>query len=250
MTEGKYLKIADELADELARSAPGTRVAGEYAIGRRFAVGRAAARAALQELERRLVVRRVQGVGTFVNRRLDYTISRDRRPSWHETVTAAGGAPRSVIREIDVHPLPEQFAALLRRPVGTPCHHLVRHSYADDLLAAVGHEWVPTDVVTDLEPAMRAGESLDLVLRQIAPADPERVWCRVSLDVAPAEVCAGLLVDRSRPVWLVESLSRDRTSGRPLMCSTSWMRADAVRVVVEMGSTADDSRKGDDGAHS
>lgn len=250
MTVGKYLKIADELAAELDGVAPGTRLVGEYAIGRRFSVGRAAARAALQELERRLLVRRIQGVGTFVNRRLDYTVSRDRRPSWHETVLAAGGVPRTVIRDIDVVPLPAEPAALLGRAVGSPCHRLVRHSYADELLAARVHEWVPVDVVADLEPAIRAGESLDLVLRQVAPADPERVWCRVSLEIPPADVCAGLLVEASRPVWLIESLSRDRLTGRPLMCSTSWMRADAVRVVVEMGSATGTSQEETDASQS
>ena len=67
---------------------------------RRFGVGRAAARSALQELERRLLVRRVQGAGTFVNRRIDYVISRTRPPSWHATVDrggrgAAGRRPRT-----------------------------------------------------------------------------------------------------------------------------------------------------------
>ncbi|OLT14356.1 phosphonate metabolism protein PhnF [Pseudonocardia sp. CNS-139] len=237
MTASRYLEIADELAGELAGAAPGTRVAGEYGIGRRFGVGRAAARAALQELERRLIVRRVQGAGTFVNRRIDYTISHDRRPSWHETVTAAGARPRSVVRDIGTAGLPAELADRLGLPAGTPCHRLVRQSYIDDLLASRGYEWVPVALVADLRPAMHAAESLDLVLRQVGRVDPVRAWCRVSLDVPPPDVCAGLEVEPSRPCWLVESVSRDRETGRPLMCSSSWMRSDAVRVVVELGST-------------
>jgi DNA-binding GntR family transcriptional regulator len=236
VTASRYLEIADELAGELVGVAPGTRVVGEHRIGQRFGVGRAAARAALQELERRLLVRRIQGAGTFVNRRIDYTISHDRRPSWHETVTAAGGRPRTVIRAIEVLPLPAEHAGTLGLPAGTPCHRLVRQSYIDDLLAARVHEWVPVELVADLDLAMHAAESLDLVLRQVARVDPVRAWCRVSLDVPPPDVCAGLDVEPSRPVWLVESLSRDSADGRALMCSRSWMRSDAVRVVVELGS--------------
>jgi GntR family transcriptional regulator, phosphonate transport system regulatory protein len=236
VTASRYLEIADELAGELAGLAPGTRLVGEHRIGQRFGVGRAAARAALQELERRLLVRRVQGAGTFVNRRIDYTISHDRRPSWHETVAAAGGRPRTVVREIEVLPLPAEQAGTLGRPVGTPCHRLVRQFYIDDLFAARVHEWVPVELVADLDLAMHAAESLDLVLRQVARVEPVRAWCRVSLDVPPPEVCAGLEVEPSRPVWLVESLSRDAASGRAVMCSRSWMRSDAVRVVVELGS--------------
>ncbi|MDN5857749.1 MAG: GntR family transcriptional regulator [Pseudonocardia sp.] len=240
MTSARYLEIAEELAAELAGAAPGSRVAGEHCIGRRFGVGRAAARAALQELERRLLVRRVQGAGTFVSRRIDYTISHDRRPSWHETVAAAGGKPRSVVRSIEVLPLPAERAGALELPAGTPAHRLVRQSYIDDLLASRVHEWVPVAVVADLDLAMHAVESLDQVLRQMGRVAPVRAWCRVSLDVPSADVREGLQVEASRPVWLVESVSRDAVSGRPLMCSRSWMRADAVRVVVELGSTTGD----------
>ena len=236
MTPSRYLEIADELAGELVGAAPGTRLVGEHRIGQRFGVGRAAARAALQELERRLLVRRVQGAGTFVNRRIDYTISHDRRPSWHETVAAAGGRPRTIVREIQVLPLPAEHAPALRRPAGTPCHRLVRQSYIDDLLAARVHEWVPVELVPDLDLAMHAAESLDQVLRQVARVEPVRAWCRVSLDVPPPEICAGLEIEPSRPVWLVESLSRDVANAAPVMCSRSWMRSDAVRVVVELGS--------------
>ncbi len=238
----RYLDIADKLATELTGLPPGTRVAGEHDLVRRFGVGRAAARSALQELERRLLVRRVQGAGTFVNRRIDYTISHHRRPSWHETVTAAGGRPRSVVRGIDSLPLPFDRAAVLDLPPGTVSYRLVRQSYIDDLLASWVHEWVPVAVVADLDLALHAVESLDLVLRQLGRVAPVRAWCRVSLDVPPTEVLRGLQMEASQPVWLVESMSRDATSGQPLMCSKAWMRADAVRVVVELGSTGGGTR--------
>jgi DNA-binding GntR family transcriptional regulator len=235
VTGTRYLEIADELAAELAGAPAGTRLDGEHGIGRRFGVGRAAARAALQELERRLLVRRVQGAGTFVNRRIDYTIGHDRRPSWHETVAAAGARPRTVVRGIETRPLPAEYASALGLPAGTPCHRLVRQSYIDDLLAARVHEWVPLGLVAELDLAVHAAESLDLVLRQVGRVEPVRAWCRVSLETPPPAVCIGLEIEPSRPVWLVESLSRDARSRRPVMCSRSWMRSDAVRVVVELG---------------
>ncbi|WP_232666847.1 GntR family transcriptional regulator [Pseudonocardia sp. TRM90224] len=234
----RYLDIADELAAELVGLPPGTRVAGEHDITRRFDVGRAAARAALQELERRLLVRRVQGAGTFVNRRIDYVISQDRRPSWHETVSAAGARPRSVVRGVDVVGLPDDIAARLQLPAGTPAHRLQRVSYIDDLLASCSHEWVPVATVPELGAAMHAAESLDLVLRQVARVEPVRAWTRVSLDVPPPDVLAGLELEASVPVWLVESMSRDGAAGAPVMCSSGWMRADALRVVVELGSSS------------
>lgn len=231
----RYLDIAEELAAELVGLPAGARIVGEHDITRRFGVGRAAARAALQELERRLLVRRVQGAGTFVNRRIDYVISHGRRPSWHETVAAAGARPRSVVRGVDVVALPADRAELLQLPAGTPAHRLQRQYYIDDLFAASSNEWIPVATVPELGAALHAADSLDVVLRQVGRVAPVRSWSRVSLDIPPPEVLGVLQVDATTPVWLVESVSQDSGTGRPVMCSNAWMRADALRVVVELG---------------
>jgi GntR family transcriptional regulator, phosphonate transport system regulatory protein len=235
MTSTRYLEIAERLAAELAGCPPGTRVASEPELAGRFGVGRAAARSALQELERRLLVRRVQGAGTFVNRRIDYVISRRTPPSWHTTVSAAGGTPRSQIKSVLRTELTEDPARRLALPVGTRAFRIVRHFYLDDLLGSWTEEWVPVDLAPDLELALHAVESIDLVLRQMGRVDPVRAWCRVSVDLASDEVIGALGVEASAQLWLVESLSRDRSSGRALMCSRAWTRTDAIRVVVELG---------------
>jgi DNA-binding GntR family transcriptional regulator len=233
----RYLSIAEELAVEVSGLAAGARVPGEHDVMRRCGVGRSTARAALQELERRLVVRRVRGAGTFVNRRIDYVIAHDQPPSWHDTVRAAGATPRSVVRGIEVVGLPPEPAALLGLPAGTPAHRVRRRSYVDDLPAGCLHEWVPVRTVPDLAPALHAAESLDRVLRQVGRVSPVRSWTRVSLDVPPEEVFGELGMDSTGPIWRVESLSRDGAGGPPVMCSSSWLRADALRVVVELGRT-------------
>ncbi|WP_037067802.1 GntR family transcriptional regulator [Pseudonocardia acaciae] len=234
MTSTRYLKIAERLATELAGRPPGSRVASEPELAERFGVGRAAARSALQELERRLLVRRVQGAGTFVNRRIDYVISHSRPPSWHATVEAAGATPRSQVKSVQRVELPAELAERLERPAGSPVHRIVRNFYIDDLLATWTEEWVPVDVAPDLDLALHAVESIDLVLRQMGRAHPVRAWCRVSFEVPPAEVLRGLGVEASVPVWLVDSVNRDAEDGRVLMSSSAWTRADAVRVVVEL----------------
>jgi GntR family phosphonate transport system transcriptional regulator len=199
-------------------------------------VGRAAARSALQELERRLLVRRVQGAGTFVNRRIDYVISHSVPPSWHTTISAAGATPRSQIKSVQRVPIPLLPAERLGCPVGTPAFHIVRYFYIDDLLGSWAEEWVPVELAPDLELGLHAVESIDLVLRQMAKVIPVRAWCRVSVDIPPGEVLTALGTEASMPMWLVESLSRDETSGAALMCSSTWTRADAIRYVVELGS--------------
>lgn len=212
-------------------------MASENEIAGRFGVGRAAARAAVQELERRLVVRRVQGSGTFVNHRIDYVISHSRPPSWTATVSSAGAVPRALVKGVERVPLPADRAARLEQEPGVLAHRVVREFYIDDLLASWVHEWIPVDLVPDLDLALHAVDSLDLVLRQMGKVQPVRAWCRVSLDVPPTEVLHGLRMEASHPAWLVESASRDSETGRVLMCSDSWIRADAVRVVVELSDT-------------
>jgi DNA-binding GntR family transcriptional regulator len=228
------MDIADQLASELAACAPGSRVASEPELASRFGVGRAAARSALQELERRLLVRRIQGAGTFVNRRIDYVISRTRPPSWSATVRASGATPRSQTKDVQRIALGAEDSDQLGWPPGTPTYQIVRHFFIDDLLATVTRELVPIETVPDLDVALHRVESVNAVLCQLGGLRPIRAWCRASLDIPPRDVLQCLGIEASDPVWRIESISRDADNGCVLLCSNAWTRADAVRVVVEL----------------
>lgn len=234
----RYLDTADILAEELASLPPGAKIASEHEIAGRFGVSRAAARAAVQELERRLLVRRVRGSGTYVSRRIDYLLSPDQTPSWHRTARDSGAVPRSVVREIQCLPLPVELAELLCREPGEQAHLLIRQHYLDGLVASWTNEWIPLDVLTELDIAVRTVESVDEILRQLGRVRPSRAWCRVSIAVPDATLAAALDIEGTRPVWLVESMSRDVDSRRPVMCSKTWTRTDAVRIIVEMDNRA------------
>jgi GntR family phosphonate transport system transcriptional regulator len=234
MTSTRYLEIADQLAGELACCAPGSRVASEPELASRFGVGRAAARSALQELERRLLVRRVQGAGTFVNRRIDYLISRSRPPSWHATVSAAGAVPRSHTKDVQRVALDIEDTERVGHPAGTPMYRITRHFFIDDLLATLTRELIPVAAVPDLDIALHSVESVDTVLRQMGGAQPVRAWCRASLDIPPPDVLRELRIEASVPVWRIDSVNRDAVTGQVLLSSSAWTRADAVRVVVEL----------------
>src|ERR1700722_15672217 len=223
MGKSQYADIVDALVGELAGCRPGARVASEHEIAARFAVSRAVAGAALRELESRLLVRRVRGSGTFVNGRIDYVISADRAPAWHQAVRAAGAEPRSAVRSITAGPLPDQLAARLQRGPGSPAHCIVRQGWINGMPADWGNEWIPDDVYPDgADVALRSVESLDEGLRQMAHVAPVRAWCRVGLELPPPEVAAGLEIDEGRHVWLIESVNRDGPGGFPVMTSLGW----------------------------
>jgi DNA-binding GntR family transcriptional regulator len=237
MGKSQYAEIVDTLVGDLATCRPGARVASEHEIAARFAVSRAVAGAALRELENRLLVRRVRGSGTFVNGRIDYIISADRAPSWHAAVRAVGAEPRTSVRSVTAEPLPPELAARLERAPGSPAHRVVRQSWINNMPSGWVIEWIPDDVFPDAaDVAIRAVESLDQVLRQMAGVEPVRAWCRVSMELPPSEVAAGLETDPGRHVWKVESVNRDATRGFPVMANIWWSRPDVIRVIVEMGN--------------
>ncbi|WP_129667134.1 GntR family transcriptional regulator [Phytoactinopolyspora endophytica] len=236
MAARKFREIADLIAAEIDGLPPGTRIAGESEIGERFGVGRAAARAALQELQRRMLVRRVQGVGTFTARRIDYLISGHRAPSWSQTVRDSGSVPRTVVRSCAVAPMPADVAGLLGYEPSTPCHLLQRRSFTDEVPAAWGLEWVPVDVIGELAIAVQHFGSLHVILRDMAGAEPQRAWSRASLETTDDHVAAELGCTPGDSAWLVESLNHDARSGRLLCLTRRWMRSDAVRLTIETGS--------------
>ena len=237
MGKSQYTEIVDALVSDLAGCRPGARVASEHEIAARFAVSRAVAGAALRELESRLLVRRVRGSGTYVNGRIDYVISADRAPSWHKTVQEAGADPRSLVRSVGKAPLPDDLAKRLERKPGSPAHRIIRQSWINNLPAGWVTEWIPDDIFPDAaDVAVRSVESLDQVLRQMAKVEPVRAWCRVSMELPPTEIATALESDPGRPVWLVESVSRDAVRGLPVMTSVWWSRPDVLRIIVEMSN--------------
>lgn len=223
------------LAEEITGLEAGAKLASEHDVMNRFGVGRASARAAVQELERRGLVRRIRGSGTFVNRPIDYLISREQRPSWHRTVEAAGAVPRSTVLSSDVRPIPDRCAPHLGVPPGTDVHHMRRLRFIDGNVAAIGDEWVTFDALTELGSALRVEESLDELLRQMGRFDVVRSWCRVGMELPPSEIAEALEMTFVTPVWTIESINRDADTGIAVTYSNAWMRADMIRMVMEIG---------------
>ncbi|WP_369373038.1 GntR family transcriptional regulator [Promicromonospora sp. Populi] len=240
----KSTEIVRVLAEELQSVPPGTRVASEADVGQRFGVGRAAARAALGELERRMLVSRIQGVGTFTRRRVDYLVAPGKAPSWSRTIREAGATPRTVVLACDEVPLPSGVAAELGTGPGEPGFRLVRRSFIDDMPAAWGVEWLTVALVPELPTALRHEESLDAILRAVARVRPERAWTRSSMESAPDDASAGLGCRPGDPAWLIVSLARDGADGRPVLFTERWVRSDAVRVIVELGAHGTTAARG------
>lgn len=230
------MAVANTLEGELARAKVGTRVSSENEIASRFGLNRLTARAALDELERRYLVRRVKGHGTYVARRVDYRVGPHASASWSETVRGAGGEPRTELESIRMRRPPVAVAQDLRLDGDDRVWLVSRRRYVDDELAGCADTYVPVELAPDLPKRLPGDGSLTATLTEHYGVDPVRGSYRAELQLPPDRIAHRLHLD-GRP-WML--LTQGRTDcqrlGRPLEVSTVWLRADVFRLVVEFGA--------------
>lgn len=234
-TDPAYLALADELEALVARLQPGDRLPSEHELTASHGVSRLTARAALQELEGRMLVRRVRGAGTFVARRIDYPIGPAMPPSASEMVRRAGGVPSSQIVAVR-HRRP---SAEVRDALGLGADDRVvavtRAGQVDGLPAWFGTTHLPADLVAGIATHLDDGVSIYRLLADEFGLAPVRRWARAELVVVPTEVAPEIGADGRPLVWRLESCNEDRSLGRPIELSQSWLRADVYRVRFELG---------------
>jgi DNA-binding GntR family transcriptional regulator len=234
VAEPSYAIISKTLQDDIAGLDHGARIASEHALQKRFGVSRATARAALDELESQLLIRRVRGLGTFVNRPFEYRIARDGDASWWEAVRAAGRVAHHVVKDARVVPASPALATTLGVDAGELVSAVTLAGFADEALVAFGTSWVSVTTAPDLARTIRSAASLEAVLRQGWNLDPVRARCRVTMETPPTAARAVLELSSGALAWHVTGTERDGASGPPIVASDWWFRSDAVRVVAEL----------------
>lgn len=228
--DASVARIEEALVVEIADQPDGTLLPSEARLMRRFGQSRSVVRSAISGLEKRFLVRRIQGRGTFVNRRVDYPISSDVEPSFHGIVEASGAAARVVTLSHRVEVVDDERAIALGVAPGDQAIRLERLGYIDDAPACFFDEWVTGDISTDLRTALRVVGSLGEVVRGTG-GEMRRERLSGSVDVAPPAVCERLEIEPYSHTWYVESHNVDAATRRPLMVSYAWTRIDRVRMV-------------------
>ncbi|MBJ7321674.1 MAG: GntR family transcriptional regulator [Rhodococcus sp.] len=227
--------VTAHIAAEIQSLPAGSQVPSENRIASRFGVSRSVARQAILELESRFLVRRVQGSGTYVNRRIDYVISHSRRPSLHQTVREAGGEARTSLISSEPQPVPEGIAEHFGCAAGTELTRLERLGRINGRIAVYFDEWINTGVMDDIEVALPVIESVEEILRAKGH-NPIRALTRGMLDVPPDNIADQLYLAYGGQAWNVESLTNDGDTHQPLMFSAAWTRPDVVRMIFELDS--------------
>jgi GntR family transcriptional regulator len=230
-----YRTLSQRLEEQLAKASPGDPVPSENELARNHKVHRLTARAALQELERRHLVRRIQGRGTFVSRRLDYRISTEGPPSFTEIVRDAGGNPSTTTDQVQVRaPTPAERRSLTLPPRAQVVE-LRRTQWLDDEPVGAGTSVLPAALVPGLAEKLGPDGSLYRALVQEYDLQPRRAWFRCEVAAAPDEVALRLNL-RGRPdlFHTCGRLESERL-GVPVEIQDGWLRADRFNVVVEVG---------------
>lgn len=233
--EPAYLALADALEALLDTLEPGDKLPSENQLVATHGVSRLTARAALQELEARFLVRRVRGAGTFVARRIEHRLGPDLPPSGSEAVRRAGAEPGNHVVSVRTRRPAAGVREALDLDGDEKVVAITRVGTVDGLPATYGTTNLPSEVVPDLAAHVVDGSSIYRILCDVYGLSPARLWARAELVVVPTDVAPHLGLEGRPLVWCLESCNHDPSLGRPIELSRSWLRADTYRVVVELG---------------
>lgn len=142
-----YVQLRDALLREVREGGlePGDRFPSEAEIRERYRVSRATVRQALGDLETGGVIRKVQGLGTFV---ADAKIRHvPQLTSFAELAKSQGFVPSHRVLSSSVRNVPEEAAAEIGLPAGTRCRFLRRLLLAGGRPVGLAETWLPVDVL-------------------------------------------------------------------------------------------------------
>lgn len=233
-----YLSVADVLAARFADMPVGTRLPSEDKLAADVGVSRLTARAALAELENRYLVRRRQGSGTFVSRRIDYTIARHTPPSWSASVRNAGRTPNIRTTGWRLEKPPGEVRHRMRIGGRRQLLAVSRDRYVDGDLAGFADTWLDPELVPDLPQVLGAATSLYDALDEHYRLGPVRGWFGVAVDPAPPPVAERLGLAGHPSVIAIRSRTDSTVHNhRPVELTISWLRADVFRVEVDFDTS-------------
>ena len=231
-----YVALANQLEDDIVSQGPGHRLPSEHELATQNGVSRITARAALQELEQRHVVRRSRGSGTYVALRIPYPIRAGMGPSWSQIVEAAGHLPSYEVLSVETVRAPADIARKLLINRGRSLVKIERRGRVDGDVALHQTIWIPSSLVSGLDRRLdELKGSLSTTMRERYGLSPERWRSRAELRAVSTEMADHLELVGRPPAWYIESANRCTLSSKPIELNRSWMRADCFQVRLELG---------------
>ncbi|WP_162870093.1 GntR family transcriptional regulator [Kitasatospora cineracea] len=229
-----YLALSDLIAGEFADCSPGTTLPGEHDLARRFGVNRLTARAAVDELERRWLIRRVRGSGAYTVRRIEYRIGAAYPVSFTEAMARLGVETTTTAEPPERRAAGTADSHVLGVPLGAPVLVLRRTRHVQGVPAVVGQSLLAGDLLPGLEDALAAGTSLHAVMKDTYGIEPALGWSQVRMMPPPPEEARRLALRGRPPLVRMGARIVDRNSGRYVEVVDQWLRPDYFDVIVEV----------------
>ena len=207
-----YVQLRDALLAEVREGGlqPGDRFPSEAVIQDRYRVSRATVRQALGDLEASGVVRKVQGLGTFV------AVPKIRHvpllTGFTELASSQGFRPSHRVLSSSVEEAPADVAAELGLDAEARCRHLRRLFLADGDAVGLADTWLPIDALDghdDLfdRDRLNGGSMYETLQREPIGLVLDHATETVSPGVADVESAALLGCPPGTPVLLIRRLT-------------------------------------------
>ncbi len=172
MGQYPFRRLQAELAELISSLPAESRLPSEPELAHRLGVSRATLREAMRSFEGQGLIRRRQGVGTFVVAKVPVIDTGLEVLESIETIAQRSNMPVSM-GELQVKQVPAEgdFIRALGVAAGTPLTHVDRVIYTENRPIAFLQDILPADILTaaDLENGF-TGSVLDLLLKRGSPA--------------------------------------------------------------------------------
>lgn len=192
-----FQKLQTELASLIASTPPGERLPAEPDLAKQLGVSRATLREAMRAFEGQGIIRRRQGVGTFVVSHSQIIESGLEVLRSIESLADAIGLDVSMgaLSVLDVEASPE-VASNLRVAEGTPVIRISRVIFADNRPVAFLVDTLPRDVLSpeELKEGF-TGSVLDFLLQRGTPRLANSLT-EIQAVAVPAEIARALEIQR------------------------------------------------------
>jgi GntR family transcriptional regulator, phosphonate transport system regulatory protein len=227
-----WRQIASRMEAEITGLAPGHRLPTEAELSARFTVNRHTVRRAIEDLERRGLIRVEQGRGSFVaEETLDYRLTT--RTRFSETIARERREPSGRVLRLARIPAGEEAAAALGLRRGASLWLLERLGLADGRPVSLGAHHFPAARLPQFGALLEAnGGSISQALAGCGVADYTRKSTRISARLPTAEEAELLDQPRGRPVLTAEVVNID-AAGVPVEYGVGRYPCPRVHLLVE-----------------
>lgn len=229
-----YVELAEILESEILRGAyaPGDRLPTEKALSRERGVNAHTAARALNRLQSKGLVYRVERRGTFVRGgRIGYVLTK--KGSFSASISRAGMRPSHEILNVRRVRAYGRMPAEMRVPVGEPLMVFDRVSYANEVPLTYATEHFRERIFPGLGELLGNCPSLRILIQSHYGLEVYRARMAYGMEAADPEVSVRLGVPVGTALLKSENLYV-LEDGTPAQWNTTYTRGDALWVSMDL----------------